>query len=81
MEVFDLYGFFKICPIFLDDLKIVRILCLFNILPIRSVVPLTCRRMDRILLSGCASKTIVLFACLLIILIMSFLSSVFFIVY
>ena len=29
--------FFKICPIFLDDLKIVRILCLFNILPIRSV--------------------------------------------
>jgi len=30
--------FLKICPIFLDDLKIVRILCLFNILLIRSIV-------------------------------------------
>ena len=42
-------GFFKICPIFLDgleNLKIVWILCLFNILPIRSVVPLTYGRID-----------------------------------
>jgi len=52
----------KICPIFLDGLKIVRILCLFNILLIWSAVPLTYGRMDRILLSGCVSKTVVLFA-------------------
>jgi len=45
----------------LDGLKI-RILCLFNILPIRFVVPLTYGRMDRIF-SSCMSET-VLFACL-----------------
>ena len=67
----------KICRILLG-LKIIRILCLFNILPIRSVVPLTYGRMDRILSSSCVSKTVVLFACLLIVLIMSFLSCLFF---
>ena len=65
-------GFLKICPIFLGGLKIIRILCLFNILPIRSVVPLTYGRTDRILSSSCTSETVVLFACLLIVLIMSF---------
>jgi len=68
-------GFLKICPIFLDDLKIVRILCLFNILPIRSVAPLIYGRMNRIFSSDCVSETVVLFACLLI---MSFLSCPFF---
>ena len=77
MEVFDLYGFFKICPIFLDDLKIIRILYLFNILPIRSVVSLTYGRMDRIFSSGCVSETVVLFVYLLIVLII-FLSCPFF---
>jgi len=72
-------GFLKICPIFLGGLKIVWILCdLFNILPIRSVVPLTYGRMDKILSSDYVSETIVLFACLLIVLIMSFLSCPFF---
>jgi len=56
-------GFLKICPIFLGGLKIVWILCdLFNILPIRSVVPLTYGRMDKILSSDYVSETIVLFA-------------------
>jgi len=45
------WGFLKSCPIFLSGLKIVRILCLFNILPIWSVVPLTYGRINRILLS------------------------------
>jgi len=71
-------GFLKICPIFLGDLRIVRILCLFNILPIRSVVLSLYGRIDRILSSGCASEVVVLFACLLIVLIMSFLSYPFF---
>ena len=62
----------------MSGLKIVRILCLFNILPIRSVVLLTYGRMDRILSSGCVSEIVVLFACLLIVLIMSFLSCPFF---
>jgi len=55
-------GFLKICPIFLCGLKIVRILCLFNILLIQSFVPLTYERMDRILSSDCVSETVVLFA-------------------
>ena len=71
-------GFLKICPIFLSDLKIIRVLYLFNILLIRFVVPLTYRRMDRILSSDCVSETVVLFACLLIVLIMSFVSCPFF---
>ena len=62
----------------MGGLKIVRILCLFNILPIQSVVPLTYGRIDRILSSGCVSETVVLFACLLIVLIMSFLLCPFF---
>ena len=70
--------FLKICPIFLGGLKIIRILCLFNILPIWFVVPLTYGRMDRILSSGCVSETVVLFACLLIVLIMPFLLCQFF---
>ena len=68
VEVWSL-GFLKICPIFLDSLKI---LCLFNILPIRSVVPLTYGRMGRILSSGYVSKIVVLFAYLLIILVVFF---------
>ena len=56
-------GFLKICSIFLGGLKIIRILCLFNILPIRSVVSFTYRRMYRILLSDCVSEIVVLFAC------------------
>ena len=64
--------FFKICAIFLGGLKIIRILCLFHILLIRSIVPLTYGRMDRILSSDCVSKTVVLFAYLLIVLIISF---------
>ena len=68
-------GFLKICPIFLDGLKIVQILCLLNILPIRSVAPLIYGRMNRIFSSDCVSETVVLFACLLI---MSFLSCPFF---
>jgi len=50
-------GFLKICPIFLGDLKIVWI-CLFNILPIRSIVPLTYGSMDKILSSDCVSETV-----------------------
>jgi len=71
-------GFLKIFPIFLDSLKIVWILCLFNILPIWSVVPLTYGRMDRILSFDCALETVILFECLLIVLIISFLSCPFF---
>ena len=48
-------GSLKICLISLDWLKIVRILCLFNILPIRSVVPLTYER----ILSSCYMSEIV----------------------
>jgi len=70
--------FLKIYPVFFDGLKIIQILCLFNILPIRSVVPLTYGRMDRILSSDCVSETVVLFAYLLIVLIISFLSCPFF---
>ena len=58
----------------MGGLKIVRTLYLFNSLPIRSVVPLTYGRMDRILSSDCMTETVVLFAYLLIVLIMSFLS-------
>jgi len=42
-------GFLKIFLIFLNGLKIVRILCLFNTLLIRSVVSLIYRKMNRIL--------------------------------
>jgi len=49
-------GFLKICPIFLSGLKIIRILYLFNILSIRSVL-LTYGRMNRILSSDFMSET------------------------
>jgi len=68
----SIFRFLKICAIFLGGLKIIRILCLFHILLIRSIVPLTYGRMDRILSSDCVSKTVVLFAYLLIVLIISF---------
>jgi len=74
----SIFRFLKICAIFLGGLKIIRILCLFHILLIRSIVPLTYGRMDRILSSDCVSKTVVLFAYLLIVLIMPFLSCPFF---
>ena len=65
-------GFLKIYSISLGGLKIVRILYLFNILPIR-FVPLTYGRMDRIFSSDCVSDNVVLFAYLLIVLIISFI--------
>jgi len=68
-------GFLKICPIFLG-LKIVWILYLFNILPIRPVIPLIYGKMDKIFSSDCVSEIVVLFACLLIVI--SFLSCPFF---
>jgi len=70
--------FLKICPIFLDALKTVRILCLFNILPI--FLPIFLWHMGEWIefFRPVVSETIVLFACLLIVLIMSFLSCPFF---
>jgi len=73
-------GFLKICLIFLGDLKIVRMLCLFNILPIWSVVLLTWENghIGSSRLYQRHWETVVLFVCLLIVLIMSFLSYLFF---
>ena len=65
-------GFLKICPIFLSDLKIIRILCLFNILPIQSVVPLTYGRTD-----GIPSSETVVLSAFIVLIIFFFVVSVF----
>ena len=59
-------GFLKIYAIFLGDLKIVWILCLFNILPIRCIILLIYGRMDRILSSGCVLEIVVILIVLIV---------------
>jgi len=66
------------CSIFLECLKIIRMLCLFKILLIWSVVPFTYERIERLFLfnfsCGCyVFEFFVLLLCLLIVLFIYFL--------